>query len=64
VGPEGQHESDLVGSTRRGEVEAFGTVKWRDREKVDAGEVAVLVRARSVVARANGARLVVGARRA
>ena len=54
-----RHEFDLVGSTRRGGVDAVGSIKWRTREKFHARELSELANARSVVDRASAARLVV-----
>jgi uncharacterized protein len=54
----GSDEFDLVGSNRHGDVEAVGTVKWRERRKVDENDFAQAAKARSVVRGASAARVV------
>lgn len=55
----GDHEFDVVASTRRGGVAVVGTIKWRRRKAVDRAELETLAEARSKVKRAGGARLLV-----
>ncbi|MGI9016130.1 MAG: ATP-binding protein [Euzebya sp.] len=52
-----QHEYDVVGANRRGTVLIVGTVKWRQTRPVTAGDIAALTKARAIVPRAAGARL-------
>ncbi|MFD0257852.1 ATP-binding protein [Kitasatospora indigofera] len=53
------HEYDVVARTARTRrVTAVGTVKWRERKRLTAGELAHLAGARAVVPEAAGARLV------
>lgn len=54
----GRDEFDLIGSTRQGDVDAVGTVKWRERRKIDEHEFAETAEARSVVKSASTARVV------
>ena len=55
----GDHEYDLVGAERNGEVTVVGTVTWRARRAVTVEEPSRLSEARSVVPRAGGAKLAV-----
>ena len=52
----GDHEYDLVGAERNGEVTVVGTVEWRARRAVTVEELSRLSEARSVVPRAGGAK--------
>jgi uncharacterized protein len=53
----GTHEWDIVGSRRDNAVVAVGSVKWRERKQFDNRDLAALTSSRSVIPRAEGARL-------
>lgn len=54
----GEHEYDIVGSSRGGSPVAIGSSKWRDNAPFGARDSAVLAEGRGVIPRAGAAGLV------
>jgi len=54
----GEHEYDIVGSERGNTPVAIGSIKWRDKAKFGASDLAELAEGREVIPKAGAARLV------